>query len=70
MSILSVSELAVRDFMAGGGSSKAICNCDNCFVPSSPAISVEEAGVGGNAVRGMFVAGVIARRCDRPGFGL
>lgn len=68
-STLSVWELAGRALIAGGGNSKAICSCDSCLVPSCPAISVEEAGVGGRAVRGMFVACVTAQQCDRPQFG-
>lgn len=41
--------------MAAGGSSKAICRDESCFVPSFPRMSVDEAGVGGSAARGMFV---------------
>lgn len=43
--------------MAGSGSSKDICIDDSCLVPSFPWMSVEEAGVGGNAVRGMIMMG-------------
>lgn len=41
--------------MAGSGSSNAIWSEESCFVPSFPWMSVEEAGVGGSAVRGMAV---------------
>lgn len=43
--------------MAGSGSSKDICNDESCLVPSFPWISVEEAGVGGNAALGMLKMG-------------
>lgn len=42
--------------MAGSGNSKDICIDDSCLVPSFPWMSVEEAGVGGNAVRGMIMS--------------
>lgn len=41
--------------MAGSGSSKDIWMDDSCLVPSFPWMSVEEAGVGGNVVRGMAI---------------
>jgi len=40
--------------MAGGGSSNAVCSDVKCFVPSFPGRSVDEAGVGRNAARGML----------------
>jgi hypothetical protein len=61
VSSLSICELARGCLIAGGGSSKANCSGDSCLVPSCPAISVEEAGVGGNAVRGMVGACVTAQ---------
>lgn len=39
---------------AGGGSSKAICGVASLWVPSWPFISVDDAGVGGSAVRGIL----------------
>lgn len=38
---------------AGGGSSKASCRAARSWTPSLPAMSVEEAGVGGRVGRGM-----------------
>ena len=52
--MLLLSRFAARESMAGGGSSKAICSCNDCLIPSWPFISVEEAGVGGNAVCGIL----------------
>lgn len=41
--------------MAGGGSSNASWRDASFFVPSLPSMSVEEAGVGGSAGRGILV---------------
>ena len=40
--------------IAGGGNSNAICRAANCLLPSLPGMSVDDAGVGGKAVRGMM----------------
>lgn len=40
---------------AGSGSSRFIFRDDSCLVPSIPRMSVDETGVGGNAVLGIFV---------------
>lgn len=50
---------AAASATADGGSSKAICRVDNCFVLSWTLISVEESGVGGMFGRGISDKGVV-----------
>lgn len=57
---LAVAWARLELWMAGSGSSKVIWREERCLVPSLAWMSVEEAGVGGSAARGMVVMGAAA----------